>query len=171
MREAIILRQEIIDNALYRLDESTRMIKSSLKRLHDEDVWKKPNDSSNSIGNLILHLCGNMHQYIIAALGNSVDIREREKEFSATSGFTKEELLGMLQEKVDLVKETIKTCTITNLLDKREVQGFNFSGIGIILHVVEHYSYHTGQIAYWTKIIKNQDLGFYAGIDLTVKNN
>lgn len=170
MKEANKLRQEIADNAIYRLNEGTRMISSSLLLLNEKDIWKKPNASSNSIGNLILHLCGNMHQYIIAALGDAPDIRERDSEFSADPGFTARELITMLKKKVELVKETIAPCTIENMLKTREVQGFNLSGIGIILHVVEHYSYHTGQIAYWTKILKDQDLGFYDGIDLTKKN-
>lgn len=171
MKEVDKLRQEIIENALYRLNEGTRMIVSSIQLLNNEEIWNKPNASSNSIGNLILHLCGNMHQYIIAALGDAPDIRERDSEFSADPGYSTEELLTMLKKKVALVKETIASCTIENMLRTREVQGFHLSGIGIILHVVEHYSYHTGQIAYWTKILKDQDLGFYDGIDLTVKNN
>ena len=52
----------------------------------------------------------------------------------------------------------------------RSVQGFNFSGIGILVHVVEHLSYHTGQIAFYTKQLKNEQLGFYGDIDLNVKN-
>ena len=51
------------------------------------------------------------------------------------------------------------------------VQGFQLSGIGIVVHVVEHYSYHTGQISFWTKQLKNKDLRFYAGLDLNVQNN
>ena len=171
MKKAKNMRQEIISNALYRLDESTRMIHSSLAVLDDREIWKKPNAASNSIGNLILHVCGNMHQYIIAALGNSPDVRDRESEFSATPGFTAKQLLVLLQNKVNDVKETIEACTTETLLLKKNVQGFTFSGIGIIVHVVEHYAYHTGQIAFWTKILKDQDLGFYDGIDLTLKNN
>ncbi|MCW5516727.1 DinB family protein [Muriicola sp. Z0-33] len=171
MKKANELRQEIIENALYRLDESTRMIRSSLSFLQEEDIWKKPNPNSNSVGNLILHLCGNMHQYVLAALGNTEDIRERDSEFSSEPGLSSSALIDMLQRKVDKVKETISSCTLKNMLFRRKVQGFNLSGAGIIMHVVEHYSYHTGQIAYWTKILKDQDLGFYDGIDLTTKNN
>jgi hypothetical protein len=71
---------------------------------------------------------------------------------------------------VEEAKSVIQNVSSNELLRKRQVQGFYHSGIGIIVHVTEHYSYHTGQIIFWTKLLKNRDLGFYAGIDLNVKN-
>ena len=170
MKVKNVIKDEFISNALYRLDESTRMIEKSLDHLTEEDIWKRPNMSSNSVGNQILHLCGNIGQYIISSLGETPDIREREKEFSASSGAAKEELLSMLNAVVHKAKETIASCSKESLELVREVQGFSLSGVGIVLHAVEHYSYHTGQIAFWTKLLKDEDLGFYKGVDLNVKN-
>ena len=65
---------------------------------------------------------------------------------------------------------TIRAAGRDEMLRVRTVQGFRMSGIGIAVHVCEHYSYHSGQIAFWTKLLKNKDLGFYANLDLTVKN-
>ena len=59
---------------------------------------------------------------------------------------------------------------VAELLRSRTVQGFQLSGIGIVVHVTEHYSYHTGQIAFWTKQLKNKDLGFWEGKDLNAHN-
>lgn len=162
--------QELVDNAIYRFDESTRMIEISLDLLTEEELWKKPNGSSNSIANLILHLCGNITQYIIASLGETTDEREREKEFTTVSGHTKKALLEKLKATVEKAKMVMWTASESQLLEKRKVQGFYFSGVGVIVHAVEHYSYHTGQIALWTKLLKNKDLGFYDGMDLTIKN-
>lgn len=164
------LREEFIQNALYRLDESTRMNTISLEQLSEEELWQRPNDSLNSIGNLILHLCGNISQYIISSLGETEDMRNREVEFSATSGFSKVELLQKLTETVENAKRIINDTSIEQFIRKRQVQGFYFSGIGVVLHAVEHYSYHTGQIAFWTKYLKNKDLGFYDGQNLNIKN-
>jgi uncharacterized damage-inducible protein DinB len=164
------IKGEFIKNSIYRMDESTRMIQICFKELSEEQVWKKPNKSSNSIANLILHLCGNITQYIISSLGEVKDTREREKEFSTTEGYTKDRLLQILLDTVENAKAVIQSTTQDKLLKERDVQGFNFSGIGIVIHVVEHYSYHTGQIAFWSKLMKNIDLGFYDGIDLTIKN-
>ena len=157
-------------NASYRMDESMRMISKSLKLVDDQDIWKKPNPSSNSIGNLILHLYGNITQYIISSLGQSEDQRERDLEFSIQGGLTKQELVAKLENVIARAKEVINEVNQEELIRVRDVQGFNLSGIGIVIHVVEHFSYHTGQIAYWIKILKDKDLGFYEGIDLNIKN-
>lgn len=157
-------------NLKYRLDESTRMIEKSLQEISFEELWKKPNNALSSIGNLLLHLCGNMAQYGIASLGNLPDIRNRDEEFLANGGFSKQELLLKLKTTVENVKNIITSIPAEEFLRERKVQGFSLSGIGIIIHVVEHYSYHTGQIAFWVKFIKNRDLGFYDGLDLNAKN-
>lgn len=162
--------KEFVDNVMYRLDESTRMISIAFGNIDEEQIWVKPNESSNSIGNLILHLCGNITQYAISSLGEKEDTRERDIEFKTISGYSKEQLLTALEETVEKAKSTIKNTTLEQWLKKREVQGFHFSGIGVVLHVVEHYSYHTGQIAFWVKQLENKQLGFYDGMDLNIKN-
>ncbi|HDZ05920.1 hypothetical protein LCGC14_0122370 [marine sediment metagenome] len=164
------LVEEIVENALFRMDESTRMIKKSLAEISDDEVWQKPNPSLNSIANLMLHLCGNISQYVISSLGETEDKRNRGDEFSITGGLTKDELFTKLESVVDDAKRVIFDITPNQLVKMRSVQGFSFSGVGIILHTVEHYSYHTGQIAFWVKQVKNKDLGFYDGMDLNKKN-
>ncbi len=164
------LKEELVKNALYRLDESTRMIQKSLEDISEEELWQKPNASLNSIANLILHLCGNITQYVISSLGETEDVRNRDLEFSMSEGVTKSELLNKLKETVGIAKRVIFDTSQEQLLKVRSVQGFSFSGIGIIIHAVEHYSYHTGQIAFWVKQLKNKDLGFYDGTDLNIKN-
>tara|TARA_R110000744_G_scaffold56155_1_gene118465 strand:- start:42 stop:560 length:519 start_codon:yes stop_codon:yes gene_type:complete len=164
------LIEELVKNALYRMDESTRMIKKSLSDISEDEVWQKPNPSLNSIANLMLHLCGNISQYVISSLGETEDKRKRDTEFSVTDGLTKAELLKKLEDIVDTAKRVIFDAKPDQLLKVRSVQGFSFSGIGVIMHAVEHYSYHTGQIAFWVKQLKNNDLGFYDGMDLNKKN-
>mgnify|MGYP002624545424 CR=1 FL=1 len=161
---------EFVYHACYRLDESNRMVLKAFAELDEADIWKRPNAASNSIGNLILHLCGNIRQYAISALGDMPDKRRRDAEFAARDGLGKSELLDMLFATVNEAKSVIQKTGPEDWLRLRSVQGFSFSGIGIVLHVVEHYSYHTGQIAFWTKLLKDKDLGFYAGFDLNIKN-
>ena len=158
-------------NAAYRMDESMRMISKSLDLADDQDIWNKPNPSSNSVGNLMLHLCGNITQYVISSLGHNEDMRDRDLEFSTEGGLTKKELIAKLEHVITQAKEVISGTSQEELIRIRDVQGFSLSGIGIVLHVVEHLSYHTGQIAYWIKLLKNKDLGFYEGVDLNIKNN
>jgi uncharacterized damage-inducible protein DinB len=163
-------QKEFIDQSIHRIDENTKRLKACLDELDEPETWQRPNENSNSIGNLILHLCGNIRQYAISSLGNIPDVRERDKEFSADGGYTKHELLDRLISTIDQAKDVMRNSSSAELLRKRKVQGYTYSGIGIIVHITEHYSYHTGQIIFWTKLVKNKDLGFYAGVDLNAKN-
>ena len=165
-----ILHKEIRWNACYRMDESLRMISIALAHLDEEQIWTAPQSNLPSVGNLILHLCGNIRQYAISSLGGEPDTRERDAEFESTGGLTKEELYNKLKDTIEKAKQVIRTVEVDQLERVRPVQGFEFSGVGIIMHVVEHLSYHTGQIAFWAKYLKQVDLGFYADFDLNTKN-
>ena len=164
------IKKEFIKDCSRHLNEYTKRVKICLDMLSEEQVWQKPNEASNSIANLMLHLCGNMTQYVLSALGGKADLRERDKEFSAKSGYTKDELYKKLSSVVHSVIEEIQIHDEDSLLKTKTVQGFEKNGIAIILHITEHYSYHTGQIALLTKLMTNEDLGFYKGLDLNQKN-
>ena len=163
-------QKEFITNCCYRMDESVRMIEIAMEKFDETQVWQRPNSSLNSLGNLILHLCGNMTQYGIDSLKDQADRRDRDAEFDQEDGMTKAELLQQLRETVAEVKATFSNTDTERLLAHRKVQGFDFSGIGNIIHVVEHFSYHTGQIAFWIKQLKDTPLGFYDGQELNTKN-
>ena len=161
---------EVVRHAVMRMDENTKKIEKCLKELSEDEVWQKPNKASNSIANLLLHLCGNIRQYAISSLGRRPDVRERDLEFSTEKGYEKADLFTKLSETVEEAKAIIKKIDIEEMLRIRFVQGYEFSGIGVLIHVVEHYSYHTGQIIFWTKLLREKDMAFYAGIDLNAKN-
>jgi uncharacterized damage-inducible protein DinB len=149
------------------LQESIPRIIQCLNTVNEEHIWYIPNSNSNSMGNLILHLCGNVRQYLIASIGGKQDDRKRDLEFSA-SGLSRTELMASLEKLGLEIKETIPKVTLDELERVRNVQGFNMSGISVVIHVIEHFSYHTGQIAYMTKLLKDVDLKFYGDLDLNV---
>ncbi len=161
---------EFIEQSIDRMDQNTRKIESCMNELDETDIWFYANGHVNSMGNLILHLSGNIRQYIISSLGEEPDIRERDLEFSTRGGYTKTELFSKLRDTVEKAKDVIANLSEENLLRKRSVQGFIYSGIGNIVHVTEHYSYHTGQIILLTKLFKNMDMGFYSGVNLNKRN-
>ncbi|MCE7995137.1 MAG: DUF1572 family protein [Roseivirga sp.] len=164
------MHQEITAQAIRYFTENTNKVTKCLEQLSEEEVWQRPNNASNAVGNQILHLCGNITQYAIASLGQNEDLRERDSEFAATGGLSKAQLLDKLSNTVNQAIHTFDTLKEEELLRVRSVQGFSYTGIAVIMHVVEHYSYHTGQIAFWTKLLKDKSLGFYDGIDLNAKN-
>lgn len=136
-------------------------IRKCVERLSDEDIWWRPNDESNSVGNLILHLSGNVRQWIISGIGGADDRRERQKEFDRREGVSKAELLQLLSSTLEETEDVLRKVTAESLLERRTIQGGDVSVLEAIYHVVEHFAMHTGQIAYITKLRTAGDLGFY----------
>ncbi len=162
--------RELISQAIYRNELNLSRLTKCIEMLSEEELWQHPNDSSNSIGNLILHLNGNITQYIISALGNTPDQRARDLEFSSDRTFNASGLKELITSATHTAASVLEKLDNTQLNNTYEVQGHVMSGIAIILHVTEHYSYHTGQIVFLTKLLKNVDTGFYKGMDLNKKN-
>ncbi|MEL7251384.1 MAG: DinB family protein [Bacteroidota bacterium] len=164
------ITQEFKDQAVFRLQEKKTHISTCFAQLAEQDMWWQPNASSNSIGTIILHLCGNIGQYVISSLGRQPDQRQRDLEFSTKNSHSKEQLLQLISDIIDQASRVVQNTDEAELLRVRQVQGFSFSGIGVVLHAVEHLSYHTGQIAYLTKLHKDQQVGLYDDFDLNIKN-
>jgi uncharacterized damage-inducible protein DinB len=155
----------------YRLfEESVPRIKKCLAELTEEEVWNRPNDNLSSIGNLTLHLIGNVTQYITHGIGGSADHRIRDEEFSTTVSYRKSQLILKLDSFEAEVRNALALFQPSDLDRHFLIQGFDLTGIGVLTHVVEHFSYHTGQITWYTKFLKNKDMGYYGGLDLNVKD-
>lgn len=157
-------------------DVKRRLITESLPRIYKcldelalEEVWHKQNTNTNSIGNLILHLCGNVRQYVLSGIDGQDDLRERDLEFSEEGPIEK----NILKSKIDLlmkeVNQALDRITADDMIREVSVQGFKENVTSILIHVTEHFSYHVGQITYYTKYIKDLDTGYYAGLDLNAK--
>lgn len=151
-----------IESSIHYLDWNTTKLEKVFQTLDASEIWHRPNSSSNSVGNLVLHLCGNITQYIISTLGDAPDLRDRDAEFAAEEGMTKAELWEQLTATIESAKQVIAGLDEAKLIQTQVVQGQTYTGIKIVLHVVEHYSYHTGQLIFWTKLLKDIDMGYYA---------
>jgi uncharacterized damage-inducible protein DinB len=154
------------EQAVFRMGESLERILLCINKLSEEALWQKPNSQSNSVGNLTLHLCGNIRQYIYSTLAENNDDRNRSTEFLDSSKISSNKLKIKIQETIENAIYIIRNLDDSKLQEQYSVQGFNLSGTGIILHVVEHLSYHTGQIALLCKLQTNEDLGFYKDMNL-----
>ena len=153
-----------VDHRLF--DESLTRILECLEKLTDEQIWWRPNESSNSIGNLVLHLCGNVRQWIGTGLGNLPDTRKRQTEFDERRQIERDVLVSELVSTMTMAKSVISNLPEKELLTSRPVQTFNETGMSILIHVTEHFSYHTGQIAYITKLLSGKSLSFYEEVVL-----
>lgn len=151
------------------IDESRRALKyeylpkirSSVARLTDEDLWWRPNAASNSVGNLLLHLTGNLRQWVVSGVGGEEDRRDRQAEFDQDSGATAPELLQTLEATLAAVDEVLHRLDPERLSDPLTVQGRDVTVLRAISHAVNHFAMHTGQILYIAKLRVGSDLGFY----------
>lgn len=157
-----VIAHAFLANAHWRLVEDYHdRIKTCVNLLSDDDLWWRPNQSSNSVGNLILHLNGNVRQWIIHGIGGAEDTRQRNTEFDETGPVSRDELMSRLEATLIESGRIIKTYNPPHILANKRIQGFEETVLTAIFHVVEHFSYHLGQIAYITKLRKDTDLKFF----------
>jgi len=140
------------------LEKDLGKIRECLRLLSPQDIWWRPNAASNSAGNLCLHLCGNMRQWIVSGLGGARDVRVRDKEFSERGPLPRAFLLRKLDRTVAEALRVIGRLAPADLTRKRIIQGFHVTGYGALAQVVAHFSHHTGQITYLTKLRQGRDL-------------
>jgi len=154
--------QQFIARSRHHLvDDFLPKIERCLERLTDDQVWWRPNEQSNSIGNLVLHLCGNARQWIVCGVGEAADSRDRDAEFAQRGVIPRAELQQLLRQTLNEVDTTLQQYDPDRLLESRTIQGSNVSALEAILHVVEHFSMHAGQIILLTKLLTAVDLHFY----------
>jgi uncharacterized damage-inducible protein DinB len=136
-------------------------IERCLEQLTDDQIWWRSNEQCNSIGNLILHLCGNARQWIVCGLGSEPDNRIRDAEFAQRDILPRAQLLELLRSTIGDVSTVLRELDASTLLEKRTIQGSEVDVLYAIFHVTEHFSMHTGQILMLTKMLTGTDLRFY----------
>src|ERR1700689_3237623 len=140
--------------------ENLPRIVECLQQLSEEEIWWRPNSSSNSAGNIVLHLCGNVRQWIISGLGTVEDKRDRDREFSERGPIPRQALVTQLRRTVRDASRVFSRLSDDSLLQKYKIQGYDATGPDAVFHVAEHFGYHTGQIIYITKLKRAHDLRF-----------
>ena len=140
-------------------EQYLRKIRECTALLSEEQVWWRPNEAVNSVGNLLLHLRGNLSQWVLATLGGQPFERHRAEEFRARGGVAKAELLAGLDAAVQATRAVIAGLDLAALERRHQVQRSDTDGLGVVFHVVEHMSYHTGQIVATTKQLTGPEAG------------
>ena len=133
------------------LEEYLAKIAFVIERLPAERLWWRPAPETNSAGNLLLHLCGNLSFWLLAGVGGEAYNRDRAGEFSATGGGNAAELLARLSAVVERCTTLLRGLSDEELAAPRRIQGYDTDVRGAVFHAVEHMSYHTGQFLYLLK--------------------
>ena len=136
----------------------TRM-RTAVEALPERDLWWRPHEASTSVGNLLLHLSGNVRQWISGGLGGAADARDRASEFAARDGATRAGLLARLEGVVEEACRVIDGLDDAALQRPVTIQGFATTGLRAVYHVVEHFAWHTGQVVWIAKARAGADHG------------
>ncbi|HMD87408.1 MAG TPA: DinB family protein [Terriglobia bacterium] len=133
---------------------------SCLEQLSAEQIWWRPNEASNSVGNLVLHLTGNVRQWIISGLGGTPDVRQRDLEFSERGPLPRRVLVSRLRKTVEEACGVLGKLSPEDLARVHTIQKYHVTGTEAAFHVAEHFSHHAGQIILLTKMVTGRDLKF-----------
>jgi uncharacterized damage-inducible protein DinB len=147
--------------AVEKLRQFACRIEVCLEKLEEDQLWARGQENENAVGNLVLHLTGNVRQWILSSLGNNPDQRDRDGEFNARGGFTAAVLATNMRGTVERAALIISELTTAQLTATYQIQNYTVSGVQVVFHVVEHFAQHTGQIIFATKMLSGEDLGFY----------
>jgi Protein of unknown function (DUF1572) len=149
------------------IDQYWPRLRSTVESLTDDQVWWRPNPACNSVGNLILHLNGNVGQWLVASLDRHDDTRNRPAEFNERRRIPGKELLDRLNGTLQEAARVLEHLTPEELAVTYQIQGYTVSGLSAVYQVVEHFGLHYGQILYIAKSLRGEDLGFYSELAKT----
>jgi hypothetical protein len=160
----VAIEEDFLTSAAEKLAENLARIETCVSKLPADSLWARGSENENAVGNLLLHLTGNVRQWILSGLAGAPDTRDRPSEFSARSGLTAEAMLTNLRGTVGEAVEVIRSLPHRRLTERVRIQGFDATVLSAIFHVVEHFSGHTYQIILLTKRTTREDLGFYSDL-------
>ncbi len=156
------IAQQFLDASRKTLSAWMERIETCVAQLTPEQIWWRGADNSNAIGNILLHLSGNIRQWIVSGVGGAPDTRNRDAEFAQRDPLPPAELLERLKSTVEEADHVLARLTDQDLTERRMIQKvYDVTVLEAIHHVTEHFALHAGQIAYATKLLTGQDLGFY----------
>ena len=145
----------------YLTTEYRTKLRYAVERLPADALWWRPNEQSNSVGNLLLHLTGNVRHWIVSGVHGAPSSRNRASEFTARNGPTAAELLADLERALSEVDQILRGLTAANLLERRTIQGREVTVFEAVFHVVEHFAHHLGQIIFVAKLLGPGAIKFY----------
>ncbi len=165
--QTFAIAEKFLERSRYFLNnEYLPKIRLAIESVSDEAIWWRANESSNSIGNLMLHLAGNIRQWIVSGVGGAADVRQRSTEFRARGGKDKAALLAYLTAAVRDADDVLAALIADELGHPRQIQGRSTTVFEAVYHVVEHFSTHTGQIILLAKVHVGDKVKFYDDADL-----
>ena len=149
-----------LEDACQELAGQCERIIHCLNQLEEADLWWRPHPEMNAVGNLVLHLSGNLRQWVLAGVGGQPDTRQRQQEFDQRDPLPGAQRGGMIKRVGTEACSTPRTQAAAALLDQRPVQHYQTTGLTAILHAVCHFVGHAQEIVYITRWRRGADYEF-----------
>ena len=130
--------------------EFPHQVERCLEVLTEDDLWWRPHEQSNAVGNLVLHVAGSNRHFLEHVIGGAPSVRDREAEFAARGGRTKGDVLQIWSDAARRVDAVLRTLTPDRLVQPTSDR--NRPVADILLHVTHHNALHIGQIVWITKL-------------------
>jgi len=162
-----VIEQLFLKFSADKLEQLRDRIHDCTGRLSEDQIWLRNSANENAVGNLVLHLAGNVRQWIGHGVAGEADDRQRSSEFAARGGMNTTALLQRLDENVNAAIATIRTLPPADLTRTVEIQGYDVTVLEAIYHVVEHFAQHTAQIIFATKLLTGSDLEYHKHLQQT----
>ena len=147
------ISQAFLQESRQALAQEYRRIAHCLRQLEEAQVWHRPIPNVNSIGTIIVHLCGNLRQWFLHGIGGAKDVRNRPSEFTVAATFPKQELLAALNGLIEEIDTLLQEVPVSVLLEPRRIQGTETLGLSAIYSTITHLEGHALQIAYVTHML------------------
>jgi len=165
------IETDFLNYAAEKLTQLCGRVETCLGKLTTDQIWMRGTENQNAVGNLVLHLNGNVRQWILSGVGGQPNARHRDEEFAARGGMEPQALARLLREAVEEALAIIRSLPPERLAEEITVQGYDGTVLKAIFHVVEHFSGHTAQIIFITKMLTGEDLGFYSHLSGSPHSN
>ncbi len=160
-----IAREFITRSRYYLMEEYRTKLRKAVRVIPASEIWRRPNEQSNSVGNLLLHLAGNVRQWVVSGVGGAPDARDRIAEFGTRGGASVDELMARLEAVLEEADAVLARLTPIDLLERRTIQGRDVSVMAAIYSAVQHFSTHLGQIIMVAKDYAPGAIRFYDDAD------
>lgn len=129
-------------------------IRTCVEELTEEQLWWRPNEQANSVGNLVLHMSGSMRHYLLRGVGGIQYERDRPAEFAERGPIAKTELLATFDETINQAAQILDSFDTSRFLNPTDEPNYVPTIFDTIFNIAIHLATHTGQIVYITKMLK-----------------
>ena len=129
-------------------------IRECIEQLDEDQLWWRPNEQANSVGNLALHLSGSMRHYLSRSIGGIPYERNRQAEFSERGPLPKDQVIAIFDETIEQAKTSLDSFDTSRFLSPTEEPGYYYTLFEQLVGIAIHMATHAGQIVYVTKMLK-----------------